>query len=238
MTGDEREHHRRRLAAPEPHGATQLLRLGRDRARGRGDRRDPRLARRRRDAGPSAPGDAHERDGRGHRQRDPRLPRGPRDDSRVGGRDGELASAPTGSTAAPSPPAAWSGSWPTVGTWFAAVWIIDLIGGHGLALQAATGLPAILVLLVVMNWFFHLRLLDRVEVAPPPAPPRAARGRGITRRCAERSLGLGLLGVHLDLPRGLRDRHLPPEPARHVRRRASCSRACCWAPCSPPRRAC
>jgi high-affinity iron transporter len=43
----------------------------------------------------------------------------------------------------------------TVGTWFAAIWIIGLFGGSGLTLQAATGLPAILVLLVVMNWFFH-----------------------------------------------------------------------------------
>lgn len=43
----------------------------------------------------------------------------------------------------------------TVGTWFAAIWIIDLFGGRGLTLQAATGIPAIIVLLVVMNWFFH-----------------------------------------------------------------------------------
>jgi len=43
----------------------------------------------------------------------------------------------------------------TVGTWFAAVWVIGQFGGHGLDVQAATGLPAILVLLVVMNWFFH-----------------------------------------------------------------------------------
>jgi high-affinity iron transporter len=43
----------------------------------------------------------------------------------------------------------------TVGTWFAAVWVIGQFGGRGLDVQAATGLPAILVLLVVMNWFFH-----------------------------------------------------------------------------------
>jgi len=43
----------------------------------------------------------------------------------------------------------------TVGTWFAAVAVIDLLGGSGLSLQAATGIPAIIVLLVVMNWFFH-----------------------------------------------------------------------------------
>jgi high-affinity iron transporter len=33
--------------------------------------------------------------------------------------------------------------------------IIDVLGGHGFSLQAATGIPAIIVLLVVMNWFFH-----------------------------------------------------------------------------------
>jgi high-affinity iron transporter len=43
----------------------------------------------------------------------------------------------------------------SIGTWFAAVGIIDLLGGGGLTLQAATGIPAIIVLLVVMNWFFH-----------------------------------------------------------------------------------
>lgn len=43
----------------------------------------------------------------------------------------------------------------TVGTWFAAIGIIGLFGGSGLGLQAATGIPAIIVLLVVMNWFFH-----------------------------------------------------------------------------------
>jgi len=43
----------------------------------------------------------------------------------------------------------------TVGTWFVAIWVTGAFGGHGLALQAATGIPAILVLLVVMNWFFH-----------------------------------------------------------------------------------
>ncbi len=43
----------------------------------------------------------------------------------------------------------------TIATWFAAIGLIGLFGGSGLTLQAATGLPAILVLLVVMNWFFH-----------------------------------------------------------------------------------
>ena len=42
-----------------------------------------------------------------------------------------------------------------IATWFVAIWIINLLGGSGLSLQAATGIPAILVLLLVMNWFFH-----------------------------------------------------------------------------------
>jgi high-affinity iron transporter len=43
----------------------------------------------------------------------------------------------------------------SVATWFVAVWFIGLFGDGGLDVQAATGIPAILVLLVVMNWFFH-----------------------------------------------------------------------------------
>jgi high-affinity iron transporter len=43
----------------------------------------------------------------------------------------------------------------SVATWFVAVWFIGLFGDRGLAVQAATGIPAILVLLLVMNWFFH-----------------------------------------------------------------------------------
>jgi high-affinity iron transporter len=43
----------------------------------------------------------------------------------------------------------------TVATWFLAAWVIGQFGGRGLDVQAATGIPAILVLLLVMNWFFH-----------------------------------------------------------------------------------
>jgi high-affinity iron transporter len=43
-----------------------------------------------------------------------------------------------------------------IATWFAVVWFIGLFsGGNELTIQAATGIPAIIVLLVVMNWFFH-----------------------------------------------------------------------------------
>jgi high-affinity iron transporter len=43
----------------------------------------------------------------------------------------------------------------TVATWFIAVAVLDAISAPALDIQAATGLLAIAVLLVVMNWFFH-----------------------------------------------------------------------------------
>ncbi|HWF54159.1 MAG TPA: FTR1 family protein [Solirubrobacteraceae bacterium] len=81
----------------------------------------------------------------------------------------------------------------SVGTWFIAVWFIGMFGGQGLAVQAATGIPAIIVLLVVMNWFFHKVYWTgwishhhkrRRSLLPTPgeAPTRAML------------LGLGLLG--------------------------------------------
>jgi high-affinity iron transporter len=43
----------------------------------------------------------------------------------------------------------------SVVTWFLAAWVLGQLGGSGLDVQAATGLLAVAVLLVVMNWFFH-----------------------------------------------------------------------------------
>jgi high-affinity iron transporter len=43
----------------------------------------------------------------------------------------------------------------TVATWFLVVTIISEVNASELHIQAATGILAILVLLVVMNWFFH-----------------------------------------------------------------------------------
>ncbi len=42
-----------------------------------------------------------------------------------------------------------------IGTWFLVVWFIGELGGGGLNAQAATGIPSLIVLLIVMNWFFH-----------------------------------------------------------------------------------
>jgi high-affinity iron transporter len=43
----------------------------------------------------------------------------------------------------------------TVATWFAAVWVLGQLGDTGLDVQAATGLLAVVVLMIVMNWFLH-----------------------------------------------------------------------------------
>jgi high-affinity iron transporter len=43
----------------------------------------------------------------------------------------------------------------SLATWFVAVAVLGAVGGASLDVQAATGLLAVVVLLVVMNWFFH-----------------------------------------------------------------------------------
>jgi high-affinity iron transporter len=42
-----------------------------------------------------------------------------------------------------------------VGTWLFVVWLIGRFHGGEFDVQAATGLPSLIVLLIVMNWFFH-----------------------------------------------------------------------------------
>jgi high-affinity iron transporter len=43
----------------------------------------------------------------------------------------------------------------TFATWFIVVAVLGAVGGAALSVQAATGLLAVVVLLLVMNWFFH-----------------------------------------------------------------------------------
>ena len=43
----------------------------------------------------------------------------------------------------------------TVATWFIVIAILNHINAPALDIQAATGLIAIVILLIVMNWFFH-----------------------------------------------------------------------------------
>jgi high-affinity iron transporter len=40
-------------------------------------------------------------------------------------------------------------------TWFGVIWLIGRFHGSEFTIQAATGIPALIVLLIVMNWFFH-----------------------------------------------------------------------------------
>jgi high-affinity iron transporter len=78
-----------------------------------------------------------------------------------------------------------------VATWFAAVWVIGMFGNGGLAVQAATGIPAIIVLLIVMNWFFH-RMYWTGWISHHHKRRRRLLGGEDGRRAM--LLGLGLLG--------------------------------------------
>jgi high-affinity iron transporter len=42
-----------------------------------------------------------------------------------------------------------------IATWFFVIWLIGRFHGGEFDVQAATGLPSLIVLLIVMNWFFH-----------------------------------------------------------------------------------
>ena len=79
----------------------------------------------------------------------------------------------------------------SVVTWFVAIWIIGALGGPGLDVQAATGLLAVAVLLVVMNWFFH-KVYWTGWIAAHNRRRRELQGTpGAARRLL---LGLALLG--------------------------------------------
>jgi high-affinity iron transporter len=78
-------------------------------------------------------------------------------------------------------------------TWFAAVWFIGMFGDNGLGVQAATGIPAILVLLLVMNWFFH-RMYWTGWISHHHKRRRALLGSAGEVSLRATILGLGLLG--------------------------------------------
>jgi high-affinity iron transporter len=76
----------------------------------------------------------------------------------------------------------------SVATWFLAILLIGALGLPGLDIQAGTGLLAVAVLLVVMNWFFHkvywtgwISAHNRVRrrIATPEAGRRALLGLAI-----------------------------------------------------------
>jgi high-affinity iron transporter len=81
----------------------------------------------------------------------------------------------------------------SVATWFVAIWAIGTLGNGGLEVQAITGIPAIIVLLLVMNWFFH-KVYWTGWISHHHKRRRALLGS--TEEAAVRStmLGLGLLG--------------------------------------------
>ncbi|HET8607530.1 MAG TPA: FTR1 family protein [Gaiellaceae bacterium] len=75
-------------------------------------------------------------------------------------------------------------------TWFVAIWAIGALGGPGLDVQAATGLLAVAVLLVVMNWFFH-KIYWTGWITAHNRKRRALLGGPVARRTL---LGLAVLG--------------------------------------------
>jgi high-affinity iron transporter len=81
----------------------------------------------------------------------------------------------------------------TVATWFGAVWVIGMFGDPGLDVQAATGIPAILVLLLVMNWFFH-RVYWTGWIAHHNRRRRRAIESSSEVMVRSTLIGLGLLG--------------------------------------------
>ena len=81
----------------------------------------------------------------------------------------------------------------TVGTWFGAIAIVGLFGRNGLSLQAATGIPAVIVLLVVMNWFFH-KVYWTGWIAHHHRRRKGLLGGGGWRGARATLLGFGLLG--------------------------------------------
>ncbi len=107
----------------------------------------------------------------------------------------------TGAQQAHRRPVAWGagvGLLASVVTWFAAVGIVSSLSESvsALNLQAATGLMAVLVLLVIMNWFFHkvywggwITLHNRKKKELLASNPADA-----DRNARRLVVGLGLLG--------------------------------------------
>jgi high-affinity iron transporter len=80
-----------------------------------------------------------------------------------------------------------------VATWFVAIAITDAVGQGSLDLQAATGLLAIVVLLVVMNWFFH-RVYWTGWIASHNRRRKVVMGEAGSVSAQRTLLGLALLG--------------------------------------------
>ena len=80
-----------------------------------------------------------------------------------------------------------------VGTWLLVVWLIGRFHGGEFEVQAATGLPSLVVLLVVMNWFFH-KLYWTGWISHHHRRRRGLLTAGVGCSHRRMLLGLGLLG--------------------------------------------
>ncbi|MGH2914565.1 MAG: FTR1 family protein [Solirubrobacteraceae bacterium] len=78
-------------------------------------------------------------------------------------------------------------------TWFLAIAVTDAVGQSSLDLQAATGVLAIVVLLVVMNWFFH-KVYWTGWIASHNRRRKALIGEAGSVSVQRTMLGLALLG--------------------------------------------
>jgi high-affinity iron transporter len=80
-----------------------------------------------------------------------------------------------------------------IATWFAVVWLIGQFHGGEFDVQAATGLPALVVLLIVMNWFFH-RVYWTGWISGHHKRRRSLLAAGPQTNLRRMLLGLALLG--------------------------------------------
>ena len=159
--------------------------------------------------------------------RDPRLPRGPGDDPRAR-RDHRQPARRQHALPAPdrgrrrgrhSPPASSPGSRSS--------------GSSACSVRPTSsrsrrrpGIPAIIVLLVVMNWFFH-KVYWTGWISTTTSAAARCSGADARDQQAPHAARPRAAGLHLGLPRGVRDRHLPAGTARglRLRRRARGRRA-------------
>ena len=124
----------------------------------------------------------------------------------------------------------------TVATWFGAVWLIGQFGGSGLDVQAATGIPAIVVLLVVMNWFFH-RVYWTGWISHHHKRRRGLLGGDDERNMRRMMLGLALLGFTSVYREGF-EVVIFLQRSASAQATASCSKAHCSGSSSPAQSAC
>ena len=83
-----------------------------------------------------------------------------------------------------------------VATWLFVVWLIGRFHGGEFDVQAATGIPSLIVLLIVMNWFFHKVYWTGWISSSSQAPAGVVVGRSGHEQAAD-AAGAGAAGVHV-----------------------------------------